>query len=136
MEEESKHGCVYYIKNCHDCEKYNQEKFFIPVYVEAIKEYGTVGYQWWGFYINSYPQNLENLKYCDVLVEQTEHSFIKQDSWINVDRIHRYPDSLLTVKVGEISNSCKNCILEAVQACRVLERKHKKETLSQFANYS
>jgi len=120
---------VYFIENCHDCGKYNQEKLFVPVYCVEEPTWGTVTLQWWGFYINSFPQNLAPLQICDLQLHRGNHPFLTKNSWLNVNRIHKYPDSSLSEERGIIASQYHSMILQAVKDCPVLETKHKKKIL-------
>ncbi|MEK8019848.1 MAG: hypothetical protein VSS75_023485 [Candidatus Parabeggiatoa sp.] len=120
---------VYYFK-CHCTLPEPKEKYVVIVYVEPP--------QFFGFLINSKINDYliqQKLQICEALIKNDQHSFkkpLKRDSYVDCREICPVSENELFDLPGVLSRDAKNAVIEAVNACRVLQRRYKKRILSQL----
>lgn len=123
---------VYHVVMNHD------GKFFIAVYKRVAEdEYGFSHPHWYGFLINTGVQNSHDpsLNTCDVKIwAYPNKHFLNKDSYINIGRINNVPERDLINCLGRIDGGMPRRILDGVQSCPILEKKHRIRILSEHAN--
>lgn len=111
---------------------YNHTKFFVAIYSDQVTEFRTPITKWWGFYINSKQQVLPDLHACQAGVEAATHSFLTHTSWLHVNTIREYPETLLTEQIGTLALPCQRAVIKAVESCKALKQKYKQRVLEEL----
>lgn len=87
-----------------------------------------------GFLINSdlteWFKKRPYLHVCDPVIQASEHSSLKYDSYVDCQELFSFFDWEVTKKLGAVSKQARTDILNAIHGCPTLERVHKKLILS------
>jgi hypothetical protein len=110
---------VYYVFTTHT-KPFPKNKFIVIVCFETNPM---------GFLINSrinqFVQKRPRLMPCEVKIEQSSHTFLAHDSFLDCRDLFPFPASELTDLKGTIDEATRIKILAGVAACPVLPRNYK-----------
>lgn len=113
---------VYHVPNCVYTDP-PKSKYAICVGKEGLDEF-------WAFLINSrihpFIQNNPDLLLCQSQILADEHRILQRDSFVDCKDLYKFTAWDFRSDKGAISSAARNHILEAVQQCPTLKRKHKK----------
>jgi len=111
---------VFYVPSCRHTKPTPKPKFVVIVYVNLSPH---------GFLINSIINNfILNRSYllpCEAQILASQHSFLNYDSYVDCREIFMFDESELIDTRGILSSDAKEAVINAVNACPVLENIHK-----------